>query len=216
MPHPIIKINELSQLVIDHLLAISPKSLKLLACTYNDLEEQALAALWSEQSSLQICVAQPDLPRISLPWLTHPSPISSFSFDVKFPHNRAVNYSWTDERCSAQGRAEMELAKALDIPTARLLLARPGYLFPAHAGQRQNQQSGVGRCLGTILGPLFTSVSRNVGQLPRGGREGFLPQRQLRKQLPDESIVEEPTETADASYLRTSFIAAAICSSCNI
>jgi hypothetical protein len=45
--------------------------------------------------------------------------------------------------CCAQGRAETELAKALDTPTTRLLVARPGYFFPAHAGQRQNQHSGI-------------------------------------------------------------------------
>jgi hypothetical protein len=52
MPHPIIEINELSQSVIDYLLVLSPKSLVSLACTHRALEEQVLAALWSEQSSL--------------------------------------------------------------------------------------------------------------------------------------------------------------------
>jgi len=62
-----------------------------------------------------------------------------------------------------KGRAETELAKALDTPTTRLLLARPGYFFPAHAGQRQNQQSGIGRCLDTtVFGPLFTRTSMGV------------------------------------------------------
>ena len=61
-----------------------------------------------------------------------------------------------------QGRAETELAKALDTPTTRLLVARPGYFFPANAGQRQNQQSSVWRCLDTALGPLFTNTSMGV------------------------------------------------------
>ena len=44
----------------------------------------------------------------------------------------------------------------------KLLVARPGYFFPAHDGQRQNQQSGVGRFLDTTLGPLFTNTSLGV------------------------------------------------------
>ena len=53
----------------------------------------------------------------------------------------------------------MELAKALDTPTTRLLVARPGYFFPSHAGQRQNQQSSIRRFLDTTIGPLFTNTS---------------------------------------------------------
>lgn len=53
----------------------------------------------------------------------------------------------------------MELTKALNTPTTRLLVARPGYFFPAHAGQRQNQQSGIRRCLDITVGPLFTNTS---------------------------------------------------------
>ena len=57
-----------------------------------------------------------------------------------------------------QGRAEVELAKALDTPTTRLLVARPGYFFPAHAGQRQSVHSWIGRFIDTaILGPLFVN-----------------------------------------------------------
>lgn len=61
-----------------------------------------------------------------------------------------------------QGRAETELAKSLDTPTTRLLVARPGYFFPAHAGQRQNQKSGISRFLHTTIGRLFTSTSMGV------------------------------------------------------
>jgi hypothetical protein len=62
----------------------------------------------------------------------------------------------------AQGRAETELTKALDTPATRLLIARPGYFFPAHIGQRQDQQSGISRFLDTTLGPLFTNTSMGV------------------------------------------------------
>lgn len=70
-----------------------------------------------------------------------------------------------------QGRAETELTKALDTPTTRLLVARPGYFFPAHAGQRQNQQGAIGRCLDTFIGPLFTNSSMGV---PAGRLGSFL------------------------------------------
>ena len=58
-----------------------------------------------------------------------------------------------------QGRAETELAKAFDTLAAKLLIARPGYFFPSHAGQRQNQQSGITRLLDTTLGSLLTNTS---------------------------------------------------------
>lgn len=61
-----------------------------------------------------------------------------------------------------KGRAETELTKALDTPTTRLLITRPGYFFPAHAGQRQNQQSGIGRLMDSTLGSLFTNTSMGV------------------------------------------------------
>jgi len=51
MPHPIIEIIELTQLVADHLLLDSRQGLVSLACTCRALEEQALSTLWSEQSS---------------------------------------------------------------------------------------------------------------------------------------------------------------------
>ena len=54
--HPIIEINELTQLVTDHLLTISPGSLVSLACTCRALKEQALSTLWSEQRSLKTLV----------------------------------------------------------------------------------------------------------------------------------------------------------------
>lgn len=75
---------------------------------------------------------------------------------------RDIGYSWSNTRRRLQGRAETELAKALDSPTTRLLIARPGYFFPSHAGQRQNQQSGIGRFLDTTVGSLFTNTSMGV------------------------------------------------------
>ena len=69
---------------------------------------------------------------------------------------------WAYDSCCVQGRAEIELAKALDTPTTRLLVVRPGYFFPAHTGQRQNQQSGIRRFLDTTMGPLFTNTSMGV------------------------------------------------------
>ena len=56
MPHPIIEISELTQLVADRLLLVSPKSLVSLACTCRALEEQALSTLWSEQSLLETLI----------------------------------------------------------------------------------------------------------------------------------------------------------------
>jgi len=56
MPHPIIEISELTQLVADHLLPDDPRSLVSLACTCRALEEQALSTLWSEQSSLETLI----------------------------------------------------------------------------------------------------------------------------------------------------------------
>ena len=76
--------------------------------------------------------------------------------------HRVISCSWTNDRHRAQGRAETELAKALDTPTTRLLVARPGYFFPAHSGQRQNQHTGIGRCLDTTIGTLFTYTSMGV------------------------------------------------------
>jgi len=56
MPHPIIEINELTQLVADLLLLDGRQSLVSLACTCRALEEQALSTLWSEQSSLETLI----------------------------------------------------------------------------------------------------------------------------------------------------------------
>ena len=57
----------------------------------------------------------------------------------------------------------MELAKALDTSTTRLLVARPGYFFPAHPGQRQNQHSWIGRSIDTaLLGPLLINTSMGI------------------------------------------------------
>jgi hypothetical protein len=79
---------------------------------------------------------------------------------------RAITYLirlWAYDRYCVQGRAETELAGALDTPTTRLLVARPGYFFPAHAGQRQNQHGFVGRLIdATLMGPLFTNTRMGV------------------------------------------------------
>lgn len=69
---------------------------------------------------------------------------------------------WLTMCAVVQGRAEVELAKALDTPTTRLLVARPGYFFPEHAGQRQNQHGYIGRFLDTIVGHAFTYTSKGV------------------------------------------------------
>lgn len=80
-----------------------------------------------------------------------------------------------------KGRAETELAKALDTPTTRLLVARPGYFFPAHTGQRQNQQSALRRFLDvTLFGPLFTNSSLGISAEALGsflveGAKGSFP-----------------------------------------
>jgi len=56
MPHPIVEISELAQLVADHLLPDDRQSLVSLACTCRALEEQALSTLWSEQGSLKTLI----------------------------------------------------------------------------------------------------------------------------------------------------------------
>ena len=57
MPHPIIEISELTQVIIDHCLLLGDKrSLVSLACTCRALEEQALSTLWSKQSSLETLI----------------------------------------------------------------------------------------------------------------------------------------------------------------
>ena len=50
-------------------------------------------------------------------------------------------------------------------------MARPNYFFPAHDGQRQNQQSGVGRFLDVTSGPLLNNTSLGV---PTGVLGSFL------------------------------------------
>ncbi|KAF9647076.1 hypothetical protein BDM02DRAFT_3156287 [Thelephora ganbajun] len=79
-----------------------------------------------------------------------------------------------------KGRAETELTKALDTPTTKLLIPRPGYFFPAHAGQRQHQQSSIGRSIDTILGSLFTNTNMGVSTEALGsflveGAKGSFP-----------------------------------------
>ena len=82
--------------------------------------------------------------------------------EARFAYNQFVGDLRADDGCYVQGRAETELAKALDTPTTRLLVARPGYFFPAHTGQRQNQHGGIGRFLDTTIGHLFTNTSMGV------------------------------------------------------
>ena len=52
MPHPIIRIDELLRLVIDELVAISPRTVASFALTCRSLEEPALSSLWKQQDSL--------------------------------------------------------------------------------------------------------------------------------------------------------------------
>ena len=67
MPHSIIEISELTQLIADHCLLLGDeKSLVSLACTCRALEEQALSTLWSEQSSL-VTLVKSTLPPGILP-----------------------------------------------------------------------------------------------------------------------------------------------------
>jgi hypothetical protein len=69
MPHPIVEISELTQVVIDHCLLLgNGRSLASLACTCRAVEEQALSTLWSEQSSLETLIKS-TLP----PGILHPS-----------------------------------------------------------------------------------------------------------------------------------------------
>lgn len=56
MPCPVLEISEVAQVIIDHLVQVSPKSVVSLACTCRALEEQALCALWSDQTSLKVLV----------------------------------------------------------------------------------------------------------------------------------------------------------------
>lgn len=56
MPHPIVEISELTQVIADNLLLDGKRGLVSLACTCRALEEQALSTLWSEQPSLRTLV----------------------------------------------------------------------------------------------------------------------------------------------------------------
>ena len=49
IPHPIIEISELTQVIADYYLLDGKWSLVSLACTCRALEEQALSTLWSER-----------------------------------------------------------------------------------------------------------------------------------------------------------------------
>ena len=77
MLHQIIEIGELMQLVADHLIHDSPKSLVSLACACRALEEQALSTLWSEQPSLATLVKSTLPPGI----LSHPQQLPQVSAD---------------------------------------------------------------------------------------------------------------------------------------
>ena len=65
MPHPIVEISELTQLVANHLLLDGPESLTSLACTCRALEELALSTPWSKQSSLTT-LAESTIPSAAL------------------------------------------------------------------------------------------------------------------------------------------------------
>ena len=67
MPHPIIEINELTQIIAEQCLLGGKQSLVSLACTCRALEEQALSTLWSEQSSLATLIKSTLPPGISPP-----------------------------------------------------------------------------------------------------------------------------------------------------
>ena len=57
MPHPIIGISEVAQIIFDHLVTPGRRiALVSLACTCKGLEEQALRTLWSGQDSVRILV----------------------------------------------------------------------------------------------------------------------------------------------------------------
>lgn len=93
-----------------------------------------------------------------------------------------------------KGRAETELAKALDTPTTRLLVVRPGYFFPAHTGQRQNQQSALRRCLDVTLGPLFTNSSLGISAETLGsflveGAKGSFPNVSLANNVQSKQLL---------------------------
>jgi len=67
MPHPIVEISELTQLVADHLLLDGQQGLISLACTCRALEEQALSTLWSKQSSLETLIKSTLPPNVLTP-----------------------------------------------------------------------------------------------------------------------------------------------------
>ena len=52
MPHRIFKISELTRVIANHLVLISPKSAVDLACTCRYIEEPTLNMLWETQWSL--------------------------------------------------------------------------------------------------------------------------------------------------------------------
>ena len=84
---PVIDISELAQLVIDHLIDVSPESVVSLACTCKALEEQALRTLWSNQPiPLQTLVRStliPDMPHYTLQVQGAPyEQVSSIAVDV--------------------------------------------------------------------------------------------------------------------------------------
>ena len=66
MPHPIIEISEVAQLIFDHLAAPGSRiALVSFACTCKGLEEHALRTLWSRQNSVRVLVKS-TLPRSML------------------------------------------------------------------------------------------------------------------------------------------------------
>ena len=68
MPHSVIEISELTQVIADHCLLLGYKqSLVSLACTCRALEQQVLSTLWSEQPSLETLIESTLPPGISPP-----------------------------------------------------------------------------------------------------------------------------------------------------
>ncbi|KAF9780745.1 hypothetical protein BJ322DRAFT_279206 [Thelephora terrestris] len=78
MPHPLIEISELTQVIADHCLLLGDeRSLVSLACTCRALEEQALSTLWSEQSSLVTLIKSTLPPGTLSPYKPLPQPTNA-------------------------------------------------------------------------------------------------------------------------------------------
>lgn len=144
--HPIIEISELTQLVADRLLTISPGSLVLLACTCRALKEQALSTLWSEQRSLKILVeatSPSEIPSPSQP-LPHVCVLTTL-IQIVFLLMRSVH---------EDGMGQAPTVCVLDAPArVRAILhhSRRGF---SHAIGRLTKRSFVSRAAGAELDDL--------------------------------------------------------------